>query len=171
MMRLLVCTSDIAHGGKNMRTLVAVVMLQAAAPALALDVKDMAVAEASPAEFRGLKWGAAPTGRLRPVGPQASDGLRAWVSKEPAVDFFGIPVVEESYLFIYGKLISGGISIDGEHNYAPARRQLLKMYGQPEFENRAQYVTTWKWPDGRTVALWYEPTDRRSLITWSDKPR
>jgi hypothetical protein len=114
-----------------------------------------------PAEFRGVKWGIAPTKMMQKVG----DG----VYKNPNKNlnpYFNIPVAEEGYLFEDGKLFAVQLFFDGADNFAKLKAALTKQFGTPNFANERSNIFSWKWKNPEVVLkLYYQEKFQRTTVS------
>jgi uncharacterized protein DUF4236 len=114
-----------------------------------------------PAEFRGVKWGIAPTKMMQKVG----DG----VYKNPNKNlnpYFNIPVAEEGYLFEDGKLLAVQLFFDGADNFAKLKAALTKQFGTPNFANERSNIFSWKWKNPEVVLkLYYQEKFQRTTVS------
>ena len=128
--------------------------------ALAITAAPNQPKAAPPAEFRGFKWGIAPTKSMQKVG----DGV--W--KNPKKDlnpYFEVPVAEEGYLFLDGKLYAGQLYFDGIDNFTKVKGALTKQFGNPDFANEALQLFKWKWQNPEVeVRLSYQSNFQRTTV-------
>lgn len=136
------------------RWLVAIAALLTLAPSHAAD---------PPKEFRGIKWGVAPSASMKKL-TVSSDGGSMYAPGKPPASLFGLPVAEEAYLYSKGKFSSGIAWLDGQENFKKVKTKLIEMYGQPEFANENLKLWKWKWPNGVEVHLYFNKD--RSTVTY-----
>ena len=119
----------------------------------------------APAEFRGLKWGSAPTKSLKKVSRDV------WTTgKGTQNSFLEIPVAEDAYMFENNKLFGGQLFFDGADNFSKLKRVLITQFGPPDFANNSRQIFKWKWAaSGVEVTLYYQSNFQRTTISFTKK--
>ena len=117
-----------------------------------------------PQGFRSLKWGDAPGANLRFVSSTSSDDLSMY--KPTSCDAeFGLPVLDELYIFTAGQLYEVSVWLDGEESLHQVREQLAMQYGPPNFANEKLYLWKWKWLDDQIeIHLYFDCKFHRTAL-------
>lgn len=120
-----------------------------------------------PADFRGIKWGGAPTATIQPIGvPSGEDKLETWKNNKDPIPFLRVSVAEEMYLFTKGKLYGGILLFNTKTNFLILKEKLIELYGIPDFANDSVPIYKWKWtPEEINVYISYDDKSQRTTIS------
>lgn len=120
----------------------------------------------APTEFRGLKWGAAPTKSLKKI----SENVWTTPTQKALPPYLEIPVAEDAYLFDNNKLFGGQLFFDGADNLAKLKAVLVKQFGRPDFSNESLQLFKWKWAASAVeVTLSHQSRFQRSTLQIAKK--
>ena len=117
----------------------------------------------APTEFRGLKWGAAPTKSLKSVG-----GGVVWTTRNQngLPPYLGIAVAQDAYLFDNNKLYGGQLFFNGADTLDKLKAVLIEQFGLPDFANEARQIYKWRWAaSGLEATLYHESNFQRTTLS------
>ena len=118
----------------------------------------------APTEFRGIKWGAAPTKSLKSVG-----GGVVWTTRNQngLPPYLGIAVAQDAYLFDNNKLYGGQLFFNGADNLDKLKAVLIEQFGRPDFMNEARQIFKWKWASsGLEATLYHKSNFQRTTLSF-----
>jgi hypothetical protein len=123
----------------------------------------------APADFRGIKWGGAPTGAIQSVGvPSGEDKLETWKNTKRPASFLGVAVEEEEYSFAKGKLYGGMLFFKTKEHFLILKEKLMKLYGNPDFADDSVPIYKWKWkPEEINMYIVYQGESQRTTISFT----
>ncbi|RYG15548.1 MAG: hypothetical protein EOO07_15155 [Chitinophagaceae bacterium] len=126
-----------------------------------------------PNDFRGLKWGSAPSSNLKKLPGPTSDETATYIpsSQKSLLPFFTIAVSEEAYSFSHGKFYSGSLWIEGKENLEKVKDSLIKEFGKPSFENEKMSIWKWKWkwPLSKIeIKLYHQVKSSKTTVTYTN---
>lgn len=121
----------------------------------------------APGDFRGIKWGSAPTATIQPVGGSSGeDKLETWKNNKDSTPFLRVPVAEEMYLFAKGKLYGGILLFNTKANFLILKEKLIELYGTPDVADDSVPIYKWKWnPEEINVYISYDNESQRTTIS------
>jgi hypothetical protein len=138
---------------------------------LSISVVGMAYSASgkAPADFRGIKWGGAPTAAIQPVGVPSGEGkLETWKNIKKPTPFLKVPVEEEEYAFTKGKLYGGMLFFKTKAHFLILKDKLIKLYGNPDFADDSVPIYKWKWiPEEMNMYIVYQEESQRTTISFT----